>query len=88
MSSFFLPLFKCSFIGYGKAVVLAVTAEGISRTQMQGGCPVAVGMGQGATLSRVQCHRVGPLDIPLPTHTSHTVSVRNTVSSNHSYYVK
>lgn len=76
--SFFLPRFKCSFIGYGKAVVLAVTVEGILRTQMQGGCLAAVGMGQGGTLSKVQCHRVGPLDIPLPTHTSHTVLVRNT----------
>lgn len=63
--------------------MLAVTAEGILRIQMQGGCPVAVGMGQVATLSRAQCRRVGTLDMPPPTHTSRTVWVRTTVPDDH-----
>lgn len=76
-------IYAFSFVGYGRAVVLAVTVEGISRIQMQGGCPVGVGMGQGATLSRAQCRRGGPLDLPPPTRTSRTLWVRTAVPDNH-----
>lgn len=71
------------FVDYGKAVVLAVTVEGILRIPMQGGCPVAVGMGRGVTLSRAQCRRVGPPDLPRLTRTSRTLWVRTTEPDNH-----
>ncbi len=64
-------------------MVLAVTVGGISRIQMQGGCPAAVGTGRGVTLSKAQCRRVGPLDPPLPTRTSRTLWVRTAVPDNH-----
>lgn len=75
-------MFKFSSVGYGKAVVLAVTVEGISRTRMQGGYPVAVGMGREATLSRARCRRVGPLALPPRTRTSHTLWVRTAEPDN------
>lgn len=64
-------------------MVLAVTVAGTSRIQTQEGCPVAVGMGLEATLSRARCRRVGPLYLPPPTHTSHTLWVSNAPRHNH-----
>lgn len=72
--------------GYGKGVVLAVTVEGILKIRMQVGCPMAVGMGLGATLTKVQCHRVGLQD--MPPHTSPRVWVRTTELLNHYYYIQ
>lgn len=68
---------------YGKVVVQAVIVAEISRIQMQGVCPAAVGMGQVATLSRAQYLRGAPQDLPLLTHTSHILWVRTTAPLSH-----
>lgn len=76
----------CCLPGYGKAAAPAATAGGISRIQMRGGCPVAVGTGQEETLSRARCRRAGTLDTPPPTRTSPTVWVRTSdTESNESH---
>lgn len=53
-------------------MVPAATVGGTLRTQMQGDCLVAVGMGLEGTPSRAQCLKVEPLDLPPLTRTSRT----------------
>lgn len=71
-------------------MVLAVTVVETLRIPMQGGCPVAVGMARGLTLSRTRCRRVAPPDPPPLIRTSRTHWVRTSEADNHyfEYYDK